>query len=153
MAAEADSIPWAPGLNPSLGPLASGTWSVQLVTSQTAGCADTTTQTLCILPRTNIWVPDAFSPNADGANDRLRPRGNGIARWSMTIHDRWGRLLWTEGQEDLLPGAALQATSDSGFPIGWDGGGAPAGVYVVQVEATTDGGTPLSVQHPVRLVR
>ncbi len=153
VAAEVDSIPWAPGINPSLAPLASGTWSVQLVTSQSAGCADTTTQTLCILPQTNIWVPDAFSPNADGANDRLRPRGNGIARWSMTIHDRWGRLLWTEGQEDLLPGAALQATSDSGFPIGWDGDGAPAGVYVVQVEATTDGGTPLSVQHPVRLVR
>ncbi len=152
-AAEADSTGWFAGINPSVGPLASGTWSVQFIATQSAGCADTTEQTLCILPRTNIWLPDAFSPNGDGTNDRLRPRGNGIARWSMTVHDRWGRLLWSEGQEDLLPGSALQPTTDSGFPIGWDGDRAPAGVYVVQVEATTDGGAPLSIQQPVRLVR
>lgn len=149
----ADSIPWAPATNPSLTFPASGTWSVQLIAGQQAGCADTSTQVLCILPPTNVWLPDAFSPNADGANDRFRPRGSGIARWSMTIHDRWGRLVWQESQADLPPGTALQPTTETGFPIGWDGGEAPAGVYAVQLEATTDGGTPLTLQHPLRLVR
>ena len=54
--------------------------------AQDAGCADTVSQTLCILPPTSIWLPDAFSPNGDGANDWLRPRGSGIARWTMTVH-------------------------------------------------------------------
>ena len=152
-ASAADSIAWSAGTNPSLTLPASGTWSVEFTVAQDAGCADTVSQTLCILPPTSIWLPDAFSPNGDGANDWLRPRGSGIARWTMAVHDRWGRRVWEGGQQDLPAGTALQPATDSGFPVGWNGEGAPAGVYAVSVEATTDGGTPISVQHPVRLVR
>ena len=113
----ADSIAWSAGTNPSLTLPASGTWSLQFTVAQDAGCADTVSQTLCILPPTSIWLPDAFSPNGDGANDWLRPRGSGIARWTMTVHDRWGQRLWEGGQQELPAGTALPPTTNSGFPV------------------------------------
>ena len=147
-------IPYrAVGTNPQLTVPAAGTWSVSLVVQQAAGCSDTLLQTLCVLPQTNVWLPDAFSPNADGNNDRFRPRGSGVSAWRMTIHDAWGHLVWEEFQSGLPGGSALAATTDSGFPIGWSGEGHPVGVYAVRLDATTDGGMPVLVEQPLRLIR
>ena len=151
--ASADSVAWAVGTNPQLTVPAAGTWSVSLVVQQAAGCSDTLLQTLCVLPQTNVWLPDAFSPNADGNNDRFRPRGSGVSAWRMTIHDAWGHLVWEEFQSGLPGGSALAATTDSGFPIGWSGEGHPVGVYAVRLDATTDGGMPVLVEQPLRLIR
>ena len=151
--AAADSIPWQPGINPQLSVPAAGTWEVALTIGQAAGCADTVTQTVCVLPQTNVWLPDAFSPNGDGANDRFRPRGSGVSDWRMTIHDAWGRLVWEESHAGLPSGSALQPTTDSGFPIGWDGGDERVGLFAIRLEATTDGGTPVLIEQPLRLIR
>lgn len=151
--AAADSIPWQPGTNPQLSVPAAGTWNVSLVVEQSAGCADTVSQTVCVLPQTNLWLPDAFSPNGDGANDRFRPRGSGVSGWRMTIHDAWGRLVWEESHAGLPSGSALQPTTENGFPIGWDGGDERVGLFAIRLEATTDGGTPVLIEQPLRLVR
>jgi gliding motility-associated-like protein len=42
----------------------------------------------------DIYFPNAFSPNADGANDTFRPRGNYIRNIEMEIYSRWGELLY-----------------------------------------------------------
>ncbi|WP_127131066.1 PKD domain-containing protein [Pseudoflavitalea rhizosphaerae] len=43
----------------------------------------------------NYFVPNTFSPNNDGHNDRFYPRGNNITRInSMKIFNRWGELLF-----------------------------------------------------------
>jgi len=148
-----DSVAWSAGINPQLMVPAAGTWSVSLVAQQEAGCADTLSQIVCVLPQTSVWLPDAFSPNADGANDRFRPRGSGVSAWRMTVHDAWGRLVWEESQSGLPGGTALQPISETGFPIGWDGDGQAVGVYAVHLEATTDGGLPILIEQPLRLVR
>lgn len=42
-----------------------------------------------------ILVPDAFSPNGDGVNDRLEIKKNGdFATLEMFIYNRWGELLF-----------------------------------------------------------
>jgi hypothetical protein len=151
--AEADSIAWAGRVNPQLTVPAAGSWSIELIVTQAAGCADTLEQTVCILPQTSVWLPDAFSPNADGANDRLRPRGSGVSQWHMTVHDGWGRLVWEESQQGLPSGTALHPTTDAGFPVGWDGEGHPVGVYAVRLNALTDGGVPVLLEQPIRLIR
>lgn len=151
--ATGDTLPWNLGTNPTLSVPTAGQWAFQQVVMQDAGCTDTLTQTVCVLPPAQFWLPDAFSPNGDGANDRLRPRGSGIASWTMRIFDRWGVEVWKESQENLPAGAALAPTTAEGFPIGWDGEGASAGVYVVRVEGKTDGGSPIAMEQPVRLVR
>ena len=70
----------------------------------------------------NIYVPNAFSPNADGINDYFNILGNGIARIHLlSIYDRWGNKIFET--TTAIPGAN-----------GWDGTGngreLNIGVYV-----------------------
>jgi gliding motility-associated-like protein len=52
-----------------------------------------------------IFVPNTFTPNADGTNDLLFVRGNVITELYFAIYNRWGELIFE--------------TSDQN--IGWDG--------------------------------
>ena len=53
----------------------------------------------------HIFVPNAFSPNNDGKNDKLFVRGNFIREVYFTVYDRWGQQVFE--------------TRDIG--TGWDG--------------------------------
>lgn len=57
----------------------------------------------CVPPY--IFVPNAFTPNGDGLNDRLLVLGNTIDELYFAIYDRWGELVF-ETDNQL---------------IGWDG--------------------------------
>ncbi|MCP4440223.1 MAG: PKD domain-containing protein [Aureispira sp.] len=52
-----------------------------------------------------IFVPNAFTPNNDGANDILYVRGNNITDVYFTVYNRWGEMMFE--------------TTDQN--IGWDG--------------------------------
>jgi len=54
---------------------------------------------------TNLYVPNAFTPNKNGVNDVFIPKGEGIVNFDMKIFDRWGEMLFE--------------TKD--FNKGWDG--------------------------------
>lgn len=41
-----------------------------------------------------IYFPNAFTPNADGINDRWGPSGLGIVSIKWTIFDRWGLEIY-----------------------------------------------------------
>jgi len=41
-----------------------------------------------------VWFPSAFSPNNDGLNDNLFPKGSGIKSYTFNIYNRWGELLF-----------------------------------------------------------
>jgi gliding motility-associated-like protein len=42
-----------------------------------------------------IFVPNTFSPNGDGRNDRFYPQGLGVAGIKhMRIFNRWGELVF-----------------------------------------------------------
>lgn len=43
---------------------------------------------------TNIWLPDAFTPNGDGINDIFLPIGYNITNFHMMIFNRWGQLVF-----------------------------------------------------------
>lgn len=67
------------------------------------------TDTLCkpIQARVNQLydVPNAFTPNGDGKNDKIFVRGFGIRRINWQIYNRWGALIFTSNN----------------IEIGWDG--------------------------------
>lgn len=45
--------------------------------------------------KTNIlFIPDAFSPNGDGYNDKLFVRGNNIQELYFAVFDRWGEKVF-----------------------------------------------------------
>lgn len=76
-----------------------------------------------IRPEFTFFVPNAFTPNADGNNDIFNGKGEEITEFLMLIYDRWGELIYKT--EDLHSG--------------WDGranGGkdvAQIGVYVYRI--------------------
>ena len=82
-----------------------GTYNVCLVVFNAAGCSDTTCTQIDISVEVGYSVPNAFSPNGDGVNDKVFVRGFGISNVSFQIFNRWGELVF--------------ATTD--INTGWDG--------------------------------
>jgi gliding motility-associated-like protein len=59
----------------------------------------------------NLFIPNTFSPNADGINDRFYPRGTGISSIkSLKVFNRWGEMVFSRENFN-----ANDATA------GWDG--------------------------------
>lgn len=71
-----------------------GWYCVNLQVTNLHGCVDNTTQCLYIAPFFVIYVPNAFTPNADGKNDLFTAKGVGILEYNMWIFDRWGQQLY-----------------------------------------------------------
>ncbi|NTS41992.1 gliding motility-associated C-terminal domain-containing protein [Flavisolibacter sp. BT320] len=76
------------------------------------GCAardEITVRVIC--NNGNLFIPNTFSPNGDGANEQFYPRGTGISRIkSMTIFNRWGEVVFSKEDYNANDAAA-----------GWDG--------------------------------
>ena len=59
------------------------------------GCVVTDKQTVWLFSGSDVYIPTAFSPNGDGANDILKPLYVGISRIQfLRIFDRWGKLVF-----------------------------------------------------------
>lgn len=65
---------------------------------------------------TDIFVPNTFTPNGDGYNDKMFARGHKLAKVYFAIYNRWGEMVFE--------------TND--ITVGWDGNykGRPADVGV-----------------------
>jgi gliding motility-associated-like protein len=46
--------------------------------------------------RTQLFMPNIFSPNKDGINDSIFPLGNSFEMLQFAIFDRWGELVHNE---------------------------------------------------------
>ncbi len=95
----------------------------------------------------NIFVPNLFSPNDDGANDLFYPRGTGVFKIkSMRIFNRWGEVVFEKNSFNSNDASA-----------GWDGKHRGtklnADVYVYILELICDNNSMLSFKGNVTLVR
>jgi gliding motility-associated-like protein len=90
--------------NPIATPSKDTKYYLQAVTS--AGCIGLDTINVKVFNQANIWVPNAFTPNGDGLNDKLHPVLVGIkSLLYFRVFDRWGNITY-------------QTASDHD---GWDG--------------------------------
>jgi len=56
--------------------------------------SDTVQITLC-KQSTNVWIPNAFTPNGDGLNDYFMVESTGdFAEFHLVIYNRWGNLIF-----------------------------------------------------------
>jgi len=98
-----------------------------------------------VLDRYRVFIPNAFSPNGDGENDRFSILGGEELRGvpELRIYDRWG--------------AEVYAARDLGPTDGWDGrtGGqpAPGGIYLYQARILFDDQEERAVLGTVTLLR
>ncbi len=95
----------------------------------------------------NMFVPNTFSPNKDGVNDRFFPRGTGVFNIkSLRIFNRWGQLVYE--RTNFLPNAEGD---------GWDGtfNGLPvdSDVYVYMMEIICQNNSVIPFKGNVTLLR
>jgi gliding motility-associated-like protein len=115
----------------------------KIVVSNEAGCIDSTFLNVKVFNTgPTIFVPTAFTPNADGKNDILRPLAVGIQQIDFfNIYNRYGQLIFT--------------TNINGK--GWDGtvNGVPqtTGSFVWMVKATDYTGVPYFQKGTVTLIK
>lgn len=76
-------------------PASQESYTVKLVVTDTAGCADSTFHIIKVQGNCNIAVPSAFTPNGDGKNDYLYPL-NAFKATNLIfrVFDRYGQLVF-----------------------------------------------------------
>ncbi|MDX1907016.1 MAG: gliding motility-associated C-terminal domain-containing protein [Bacteroidia bacterium] len=121
-----------------------GNFFVKLIVRNSASrCADSVTVGPFVVRQDGaIYVPDAFTPNLDGFNDKFIVKGELVENYSLRIFNRWGALVYESN-----------AITDS-----WDGtlaGGraAPQGVYIYHLSAVLPGDKNISQTGTVTLFR
>ena len=67
-----------------------------LIVETNEGCIGTSpTSVIEYIPRVELFIPNAFTPNGDEHNDLLVTTGNNIATFNMIITNRWGEVVYT----------------------------------------------------------
>ena len=132
--------------HPIATPIVTTTYSVTATTIE--GCAGSATVTVKLLCETSqVFIPNTFTPNGDGNNDRFYVSGKGLGLIKrMAVYNRWGELVYE---------AYNVRPNDPG--VGWDGtyrGEVVAPdvfVYVLDVMCST--GEPFVFRGDISLVR
>jgi len=107
-----------------------GLYDVSLIVSDDIGCSDTTSKIITITDDYWIWVPNSFTPDLDGRNDKFCIAYNGIreATFTFNVFDRFSNLVYSTSN-----------IHDLDCENGWDGkhqstgNELPMGVYIYKM--------------------
>lgn len=133
-------------LTPTAKPVRTQNYMVEA--SNQWGCSATDEITINVgCDLSQLFIPNTFTPNGDGQNDRFYPRGKGIGKVNrFRIYNRWGELVYE-----------LKDAPVNDLTIGWDGmhRGIPVkpDVYVWMIEAQCESGDPLQLKGDISLLR
>ena len=149
-----DSISWTPNqflsCDNCLRPFASppNDFSYQLTVFTEEGCVLSATINLQVENNYSIYIPNAFSPNADGINDYFTIFADGAVQEvrSLQIYDRWGEQVFYH--ENFPHNVELE---------GWDGSfrseKMQVGVFVYFAEILLESGEVVLEKGDVTLMR
>jgi gliding motility-associated-like protein len=78
--------------NPTYTFYSEGRYFVLLLAKDSLGCFDTVSYPISIQEKESIFMPNAFSPNGDGLNDRFEPTYNPskFEYVEYKVYNRWG---------------------------------------------------------------
>ena len=121
---------------------AAGDYDVMLIVETINGCLDTIVGKVALTEEAVLFIPNAFTPNGDGVNDKFEIKGTPIADYNLYIYDRWGEQIW----------------STHNFETHWDGtdrSGKPVstGSYVYHIIGTDYLKQQVSYQGTVTVIR
>ena len=116
-------------------------WMRVCLTATNNFCADSICKDIYVAFKPLIGVPNAFSPNGDGINDKVFVEGKGIVELVFRIYNRWGEKVFETHDQS----------------IGWDGyyKGVlqEVDVYSYAVEATFINGQTVPLKGNITLLR
>ncbi len=131
---------------PLLRPSFNTTYKLQVTDSN--GCRSSTEmQVVVVCKASNVFIPNTFSPNADGSNDVFYIRGSGLARVkSLRIFNRLGQVVFERHQFGV-----------NDLSAGWDGSYKGKALapdnYIYQAEIFCENSEVLSFNGTVVLIR
>ncbi len=106
------------------------------------GCTGIDSVTVTVeMPCGELFIPNAFSPNADGSNDTLYVRGNCIEFMDFQVYNRWGEQVFTT----KIP--------QNGWDGTWRGQECEAAVFTYFLRATLLDGTLVEKQGTITIVK
>lgn len=118
-----------------------GTYQVDYVTTNEFDCEDTASQTVLVFDEFEFIIPNVFSPNGDGINDRFEMLACGVYEYELSIFDRYG----------------LEVFRSNSLNINWDGRidgkAANSGVYFYLIRIKDFRGEYLNYQGELTLLR
>jgi gliding motility-associated-like protein len=132
--------------NPTASPEATTTYKVIAATQYGCKAYDTVTvNVLC--DKSQLFIPNTFTPNNDGENDIFYPRGVGLKTISsFRVYNRWGELVFEK--------KGIKLNDPSG---GWDGTykgrSLNPDVFVYIIEGVCQRGDAISWKGDVSLVK
>ncbi|HSK14058.1 MAG TPA: PKD domain-containing protein [Phnomibacter sp.] len=110
------------------------------------GCEASDTVRIALQCGESFYIPNAFTPNGDGLNDRFYVLGGGATIKHIRIFDRWGKLVYQKNNIQVNDGSQ-----------GWDGTVAgqpqPAGSYVYLAVLECFDGSTYEYKGSVTLIR
>ena len=109
-------------------------YTVTLEVTNDEGCPSFIRKSFTLDPIWTFYIPDAFTPNADGKNDYFFGKGMGILEYEFWIFDRWGNKIFHCDIEDLPQNPICWW--DGSVQDGGSGLRAQQDVYVWVVELT-----------------
>jgi gliding motility-associated-like protein len=121
--------------NPIANPTETMRYTVTVTNSN--GCSTTNEVVVQVVPKEDVFIPNAFSPNGDGINDFFTVYGgsNVASIKNMRVFDRWGTELY--GNEDFMPNLEQEGWNGT-----FKGEVLDMGVYIYFVEVEyIDGST------------
>jgi gliding motility-associated-like protein len=90
-----------------------GSYPVELVVINSTGCVDTVSAFVFIESDGTVTLPNIFTPNGDGDNDRFVPFEEFPGKWTLTIFNRWG----------------VEVFATENLSQGWNGDDSPSATY------------------------
>jgi gliding motility-associated-like protein len=106
-------------------------YTIKITTN--TGCVTVDTLLVKAVPKVEIYVPSAFTPNNDGKNDILRPVLMGVKELHFfRIYNRWGQLLFETKTDQKGWDGTLYGTPQTSQVIVWEaeGMGLDGKIYV-----------------------
>ena len=113
-----------------------GFYDITLIVTDAIGCVDSITQSIFVKDP-EIYVPNVFTPNGDGANDIFNLPFDGFKSYHITITNRWGNVVWDRDRDDAKPLLLWDGTDNGGNDC-------TDGVYFYLLTGEMKGGTMVS---------
>lgn len=79
-----------------------GEYLIYQIVSNSLGCSDTASMLITVLPVTNVFIPNTFTPNGNNRNDVWRPSLSYITAYDLQVYNRWGELVYRS--QDIYQG-------------------------------------------------
>ena len=124
------------------------TTNYRLELRDSSGCIIETNKNITVEKKRRVFIPDNFSPNNDGENDRFMvfTDNESVIIQRFEVYNRWGNRVFEA--RNILPNNPLE-----GWDGTWRGEQLPSGTFIYYLFLEFKDGSVLQYQGDVFLVR